>query len=64
MLLVQEHDVNMALVGEDQRSIDKNITLMVAECKKAHPDKPMITSKMQRSAPYRHRNCAWSRQLL
>jgi hypothetical protein len=54
---MQVSEIDMALVGEDQRSIEKNVSAIVAECKKPHPDRRLLDEKMRRTAPYRQKIC-------
>jgi len=41
------------VLGEDQRSTDKNIELLQAEMKKAKPDKAIVADKMKRTVAHR-----------
>lgn len=55
--LFQLSIVELALVGEDQRSIDKNVDVIVSEWKKMHPDNRILAEKMKRTGPYRQKLC-------
>ena len=40
-------EVDLTLVGEDQRSIQKNVAAIVAECRKANPDKSILADRLK-----------------
>ena len=54
---MQVSDVELAVSGEDERSIAKNITAIQVESKKLHPDKRLLGDKMKRTAAYRQKMC-------
>ena len=49
--------MELSLAGEDQRSIDKNVAAIVSECRKAQPDKALLTDKLKRTARHRQKMC-------
>lgn len=55
--LVQVSDVELAVAGEDERSITKNIVAIQAECKKTNPDRRLLADKIKRTASYRQKLC-------
>ena len=45
------------LLGEDQRSIDKNVAAIVSECKKRAPDLNLLADKLKRTVAYSQKMC-------
>ena len=50
-------DVEQQLCGEDQRSTDRNLAAVLAECKKARPDTAVLADKLKRTAAHRQKMC-------
>lgn len=50
-------DIELALVGEDSRAIEKNCSIIQSECQKAHPEKTVLDEKMRRTAHFRLKMC-------
>jgi len=53
----QVADLEQSMLGEDQRSTEKNISSMQAEMKKPQPDKAVVGDKMKRTVAHRQKMC-------
>jgi hypothetical protein len=56
-LFAQIADLELSLAGEDQRSVDKNISAIQAEWKKTSPDHSVLRDKMKRTIAARQKLC-------
>jgi hypothetical protein len=57
LCIAQMEALDLQLIGEDKRSIERNVKDIQAECKKVTVDKKLLADKMKRTAAHRQKMC-------